>query len=156
MTREPQLILRRIGEENEIPYDLLLLADPSKAAIETYLRKSQVFIAEKNKEIIGAIVLCPLTETSAEIKNIAVKPAFQGKGIGKLMIQQILTIAKEKGYQSLCIGTANASIAQLYIYQKLGFEISEIKRNFFIDNYAEPIYENGIQVKHMIVLRRGL
>jgi len=65
-------------------------------------------------------------------------------------------IAKEKGFKKIIIGTGDAGIKQLYLYQKVGFEIYDIKHRFFIDNYPEPIYENGIQLKHMIMLKKDL
>jgi aminoglycoside 6'-N-acetyltransferase I len=64
--------------------------------------------------------------------------------------------AKEQGYSTILIGTANAAIKQLYLYQKEGFEMSSIKKNFFVDNYPAPILENGILCKHMIMLEKEL
>ena len=96
---------------------------------------------------------CKLT---VEIKNVAVKPEFQGQGIGSYLIENVVQIASLNRQKSICIGTANSSLGQLYLYQKLGFDISEIRKNFFIDNYKEPIYENGIQAKHMIMLTKIL
>jgi hypothetical protein len=44
----------------------------------------------------------------------------------------------------------------LALYQKLGFVKSEIKKNFFLENYTELIIENGIQAVDMIILKRGV
>ncbi len=138
------------------PYELLLLADPSKELVDEYLKLSDVFIAKIDNETVGAIVLFPLTNESVEIKNLAVKPALQGKGSGKFLIENLITVATHRKYKTICIGTANSSIGQLYLYQKLGFEITEIRKDFFIKEYPEPIYENGIQAKHMLMLTRQL
>lgn len=97
-----------------------------------------------------------MTTETVEIKNVAVKPEFQGKGIGSYLIENAVKVASFNRQKSICIGTANSSVGQLYLYQKLGFEITDIKRHFFLDNYAEAIYENGIQAKHMLVLTRQL
>jgi ribosomal protein S18 acetylase RimI-like enzyme len=139
-----------------VPYHLLLLADPSREMVDGYLKQSEVFVAVNDQKVIGTVVLYPKTETLAEIKNIAVDPEFQGKGIGHWLLHNIAGIAKQKGYKAVCIGTANSSIAQLYLYQKLGFEISEIIQGFFTDNYPEPIYEKGIRAKDLIMLVRQL
>jgi ribosomal protein S18 acetylase RimI-like enzyme len=152
----PNLIFQRLDKSDPIPYDLLLLADPSKDLVDEYVKLSEIFIAIQNEETLGVIVLFPLTTKAVEIKNIAVKPAFQGKGIGSYLIENGLKVVARNKKESICIGTANSSVGQLYLYQKLGFEITEIKKNFFIDNYPEPIYENGIQAKHMLVLTRQL
>lgn len=139
-----------------IPYDLLLLADPSKDLVDEYLEQSDIFIAERNKETLGVIVLFPLTEDTAEIKNIAVKPAFQGQGIGSFLIGNVMKAAAIKNYNNIIIGTANSSIGQLHLYQKLGFEITEIRKDFFTENYTDPIFENGIQAKHLLILAKKL
>ncbi|MCD6068010.1 MAG: acetyltransferase [Bacteroidetes bacterium] len=137
-------------------YELLLLADPSKDLVDQYLEQSDTFIARQNEETLGIVILLPLTEEIIEIKNIAVKPEFQGQGIGSYLIENAIKVAALKKYKKILIGTANSSIGQLYLYQKLGFEISEIRKNFFTDNYAEPIYENGVQAKHMLILAKQL
>jgi len=144
------------GKGDPIPYELLLLADPSKYMIDKYLKQSDIFLARQNDETVGIIVLFPLTAETVEIKNIAVRPDFQGKGIGRYLIENVVQTALRNRQKSICIGTANSSIGQLYLYQKLGFEITGIKRDFFTDNYTEPIYENGIQAKHLLVLARQL
>ncbi|HAI77368.1 MAG TPA: GNAT family N-acetyltransferase [Microscillaceae bacterium] len=146
----------KLDQHCQIPYELLLLADPSKELIDNYLKQSEIFVAKQTNEIIGVIVLFPLSAETVEIKNIAVKPAFQGQGIGRYLIEKVVQVALLNQQKSICIGTANSSIGQLHLYQKLGFEITDIKRNFFTDNYAEAIYENGIQAKDMLVLTKQL
>lgn len=146
----------KLNGNDQPPYELLLLADPSKALVDKYLKQSAVFVAKQNEETIGVILLFPLTEAIVEIKNVAVKPEFQGRGIGRYLIENAINVAALEKYKSICIGTANSSIGQLYLYQKLHFEITEIKKFFFTQNYADPIFENGIQAKHMIVLTQDL
>ncbi len=143
------------GYEN-IPYELLLLADPSREMIDAYLKHSRIFVATLDQEVIGTFVLYALSANAAEIKNIAVKNEFQGMGIGKFLLDFAVGVAKSDNYQSICIGTANSSTGQLHLYQKVGFEIKEIIRDFFIDNYPEPLYENGIRAKHKIMLEMKL
>jgi ribosomal protein S18 acetylase RimI-like enzyme len=145
-----------LNSNASIPYHLLLIADPSKEIVDSYLQQSLIFIAEKDKEVVGVIVLFQLSEEAIEIKNIAVRPAFQNQGIGSLLIANAIIIATARNYKRILIGTANSSLAQLHLYQKLGFEISEIKKDFFIKNYPDSIYENGIQAKHLLVLSKEL
>jgi aminoglycoside 6'-N-acetyltransferase I len=146
----------KLDKDNQIPYKLLLLADPSKELVDEYLKPSDIYVARQNGETLGVIVLFPLTTETVEIKNVAVKPEFQGQGIGSFLIENAIQVALLNKQISICIGTANSSVGQLFLYQKLGFEIIDIKRHFFTDNYVEPIYENGIQAKHMLVLTRQL
>lgn len=154
--KDKNLTFDKLNKGEKIPYDLLLLADPSKDLIDEYLKQSDIFTAKQNDKTIGVIVLFPLSVETVEIKNVAVKPEFQGQGIGSHLIENVVQVALSNSQKSICIGTANSSIGQLLLYQKLGFEITDIKRHFFTHNYAEPIYENGIQAKHMLVLTRHL
>lgn len=146
----------RLNDEESLPYNLLLLADPSKELVDKYLKQSDVFVAIQNGETVGVVVLFPLTKVEAEIKNIAVKPELEGQGIGSYLIKNVIKTAKQRKYQKLSIGTANSSIGPLYLYQKHGFEITDIIKCFFINNYPEPIYEDGLQAKHMIILTKDL
>lgn len=156
MIENKNIYFEKLGKDHLIPFELLLLADPSIDLVTNYLEQSEVFVTILNDELVGVIVLFPLTAETIEIKNIAVKTEFQGQGIGSFLIHNAEKVATNNGIKSMCIGTANSSIAQLYLYQKLGFEISELKKDFFTANYKEPIYENGIQAKHMLTLIKHL
>lgn len=155
-TKNQNIFFAKLEKDAPIPYELLLLADPSKELIEEYLKQSDIFTATRNGEMLGVIVLFHLTPETVEIKNLAVKPELQGQGIGSYLIEKVVEIASLESKKNICIGTANSSVKQLYLYQRLGFEISAIKKDFFIENYDEPIYENGIQAKHMLMLTRQL
>lgn len=152
----PDILFEKIDAIEAAVYDLLLLADPSRDCIEEYLRQSEVYTAKRGGELVGVLVCLQHSAALMEIKNIAVKEDLQGQGIGKQLLTKAIALAKDKQYERVCIGTANSSIGQLYLYQKLGFEVNEIIHNFFTDNYPEPIFENGIQAKHMIILTKEL
>ncbi|MNJ03534.1 putative N-acetyltransferase YvbK [compost metagenome] len=60
------------------------------------------------------------------------------------------------GYQTIEVGTGSTGVAQLALYQKCGFRMTGIDRDFFTRHYAEPIYENGMQLKDMVRLSQDL
>ncbi|WP_238655254.1 GNAT family N-acetyltransferase [Paenibacillus piscarius] len=136
--------------------ELLLLADPSPKLVEDYVARGQSFVAEKDNRVIGVYVLLPTRPETAELVNIAVDEEFQGQGIGKQLVNHAIQEAKRLGYKTLEIGTGNSSIGQLALYQKCGFRITGIDKDFFIRHYSEEIYENGMQVVDMIRLSQDL
>lgn len=146
--------IRRLRIDEGIPYALLLEADPSRDVIDSYLECSEIYVALLDDIIIGVYVLCPVNSEAVEIKNISVDDEHQKKGIGTIMLHDAFRRAKESHFKKIIIGTGDTSVGQLYLYQKVGFDITSIKKNFFIDNYPEPLYENGVQVRHMIVLTK--
>jgi aminoglycoside 6'-N-acetyltransferase I len=133
-------------------YPLLLLADPSKEKIDSYLTKSNCFVLELNMKIIGVLVLQKFNETSSEIMNIAIIEEYQNKGFGKKLIKYVVNQSKNEKQQRFVICTGNSSISQLALYQKLGFAIFDIEYNYFTKNYNSPILENGILCSHKICL----
>ena len=149
-------MIRQLRKGEKIPYDLLLLADETLEAIDKYIFGSGIYVLEQENRIIAEYVLQQINRNEVEIKNIAVITDCQGQGIGKFLLRDAACKAKGKGFKTIIIGTGDASIKQLYLYKKEGFEEFDIKKSFFIDNYPEPIYENGIQLKHMIMLKKEL
>ena len=145
-----------LTDSEEVPFDLLELADPSKEQIESYIRTGTCYIAKAASTTIGVVVLEKVDSTTIEIKNIAVKATEQGKGYGKTLLKHAEKMGREAGFEQLLIGTGNSSIGQLALYQKEGFELDSIQKNFFIQNYAAPIFENGIQCKHKVLLKKNL
>jgi ribosomal protein S18 acetylase RimI-like enzyme len=150
------MTIRLLSAEEKLPYDLLLLADPSVKMLEKYIFDSAVYVAIIDTQIVGVFALFPLGKTLIEIKNIAVLEAHQGKSIGKKLLEYAISEAKKQGFEEIQIGTANSSIGQLALYQKMGFEMDSIRKSFFIDNYPETMFENGILVRDMVVLKKRL
>jgi ribosomal protein S18 acetylase RimI-like enzyme len=136
----------------EVPFNLLLLADPSKKAIKKYLKNGTCFVALENNEIVGVYILARINKDAVEIVNIAVAKKNQNKGIGKMLVRDAIRRSKNENIKMILVGTGNSSIGQIAFYQKCGFKIVGIKKNFFVKRYRKPIFENGIQCKDMIRL----
>ncbi|WP_462406108.1 GNAT family N-acetyltransferase [Gracilibacillus sp. Marseille-QA3620] len=144
--------IRLLNDDEQPPMNLLLLADPSKAMIGEYLHRGECYLSEEDGEIIGVYVLLPTRPGTIEIVNLAVEEKRQGMGIGKALVMHAIHRARSQGYKTLEIGTGNSSISQLALYQKCGFRITGIDRNFFIRHYEEDIFENGIPCLDMVRL----
>ena len=67
------------------------------------------------------------------------------------MLRHILEQLKESDVKSVELGTGSFGY-QLTFYQQFGFRVDSIHKDHFIDNYDEPIFENGIQLKDMLRL----
>lgn len=148
--------IRQIEKDEPVPYTLLLDADPSKELIDKYLLQSELYVAILDGRMIGCYVLCFLNDKTAEIKNIAVAEKYQRMGLGAIMLNDAETRAKEKGIACMLICTGTASFDALKLYQRQGYEMTAIKKNYIIENYKEPIFENGIRLKHVVMLEKQL
>jgi len=135
---------------------LLLLADPSEKLVREYCQNGYIFSMNEDNELIGIMVLLPIGEESIEIKNIAVDESYQGNGYGKQLLNHGIEFAKQNEYKRIRIGTGNSSLNQLGLYQKCGFRMIKIDKDFFIRNYEEELFENGIQCRDMVILEQLL
>jgi ribosomal protein S18 acetylase RimI-like enzyme len=150
------IVIRKLRKDDKIPIELLLLADPSKDAINEYINRGTFYIALMHDEIIGAYILLKTRPYTMELINISVKEEKQGLGIGKIMVLDAIEKTKKLGQKTLEVGTGNSSLEQLALYQKCGFRITGIDRNFFIKHYPAEIIENGIRCIDMIRLSREI
>lgn len=137
----------------ELPWDLLLDADPSRQRVESYLESDFTRVAKLGDAIIGVYVLVRHDPITFELMNIAVRDEYRGSGMGRRLLGHAIGLAESKGARIIDVGTGNSSFAALAFYQRAGFRIVSVVPNFFVDNYAQPIVENGIRCVDMIRLR---
>jgi ribosomal protein S18 acetylase RimI-like enzyme len=148
----------KLEPKDNIPFRLLLLADETEEAIEKYIFDCEVYVATKDgqTEPIAVFALYKINNTEIEIKNIAVSEVLQGKGLGGDLITEIKKIAKRQNFKRIIVGTPDYPSRELRFYQKNGFAKCGIRKNFFVDNYAQPIIENGVRLKDMAILKLDL
>ena len=142
--------------DGEYPWDLLLEADPSRARVEAYLSDALTRIAKVDGEAVAVYALVSNTPTCFELMNIAVRDDYRGCGLGRRMVGHALGLAESKGARVIDVGTANSSLDNLAFYQRNGFRIVGVDRDFFTQHYPEPIFENGIQARDRVRLRLEL
>lgn len=152
---EDILIIRRLGDNIEPPYELLNLAEPfMKVAMEDYIKRGICYVAyNNNKELVGTYILLQTQPKTLELVNVSIDEQFRRRGNGKRLVEHAIGQSAIHGAEVMEIGVGNSSIRLLEMYQQNGFNISSIDFDYFIRNFNSPIYENGIHCKHLIKLR---
>ncbi|EHB48566.1 MULTISPECIES: GNAT family N-acetyltransferase [Paenibacillus] len=148
--------IRRLIPGEPPPMDLLLLADPSKRLVEDYIHRGHCYIGEVDSAVIGVYVLLPTRPDTVELVNVAVAEERHGQGFGKQLVNHAVRQAKELGFATIEVGTGSTGVAQLALYQKCGFRMTAIDRDFFVRHYEEEIYENGMRLRDMVRLSQDL
>ena len=134
--------------------DLLLLADEQVEMVEKYLDRGRLFVLEESGEIIAECLVTDEGSGVLEIKNIAVEPRFLGKSYGKALIDFLVRMFS-KDYSVLQVGTGDSPMT-IPFYEKCGFVLHHVVKDFFIENYDHPIIEAGVQLRDMVYLRRQI
>ena len=145
--------IRELKEDKKQFLSLLLLADEQEDMIDRYIEKGTVYVLDDD----GVKCQCVVTDEGngiLEIKNIATKPEYQGKGYGKKLIDFLIMNYRET-YSVLQVGTGDSPLT-VHFYEKCGFIRSHSIKNFFTDYYDHPIYEGGVQLVDMVYLRRNI
>ncbi len=90
----------------------------------------------------GCIGLRKLDAERCEMKRLYVHPQFRGKGLGDLLVRQIIDDARRIGYQKMLLDTFPFMVAAIALYRKYGF-------------YEIPSY-NGSPMKELVYLQLEL
>lgn len=145
-----------MDQGSDIPYQLLLLADETIEAINQYIFDSDIYLLNDDIQDIAVMALYHNSSTELEIKNMAVIESYRSQGIGSVLIDKAKEIARENGYTILTVGTSDTGFQQIKFYEKNGFIKKGVRKDFFIENYAVPMYENGLLMCDMVILAHDL
>ena len=135
---------------------ILLQAEASESALRWSLNNlsDTLYRLDEDGRLAGAASL-RWNKEPCEIVELAIAEARQGQGLGKRMIEYLLAEARHRGKQELFVGTANSSIGNIVFYQKCGFRMDSIRKDYFC-YHQTPDYENGLRVRDMLVFRYDL
>ncbi|WP_100372364.1 GNAT family N-acetyltransferase [Bacillus sp. FJAT-45037] len=150
------MLIRELDQFEQPPIQLLLLADPSESMVQGYLEKGRCYVAEESGEVVGVYIIWPKNKRVIELVNISVAISEQKKGVGKSLVKHAINEAKKSHYKWIEVGTGNSSIDQLAFYQKCGFRMDRIEKNFFLTHYQESIIENDIVCRDKVMLSKSL
>jgi N-acetylglutamate synthase-like GNAT family acetyltransferase len=79
-----------------------------------------VWVAVDQGQVIGGLVLIP-KEDHMLLANIAVRPEYQGKGVGQALLELADAEALDQGYQEIRLITNKARIDNLDMYRRSGW-----------------------------------
>ena len=68
--------------------------------------------------LVGCGALVPLTDTLAEVRSLAIHDSQHGKGIGSLIVQQLVDLARAREYHQVCALTLRENF-----FIRLGFQV---------------------------------
>ena len=84
------------------------------------IREHQVFVVEDNERVIGALVLC-VKDEGFLLDVIAVEPHWQGRGVGRLLLEFAEAEAQRQGYHSIYLYTHEKMTENQALYSKIGY-----------------------------------
>lgn len=104
------------GMEDE---DGRILTDPIHYVLEP---GGHIFIAETDSRTIGCCALVLMRPGVYEVAKMAVSEELRGHGIGRLILEHVITRARDLGAHELELATNTRLANAVHLYESLGFQ----------------------------------
>jgi ribosomal protein S18 acetylase RimI-like enzyme len=142
------------GPEREAFVPLLLLAD-AEPQVHGYLHLGDLYAlrgADGGPLGVTLVLPDPTEPGTAELRAVAVDPTQHNRGLGRRMLAGVVADLRARGFRRSVVGTSNAGIGQIAFYQKAGFRLWRIERDYFTleKGYDPDERENGLPHRDMI------
>ncbi|WP_294975622.1 ribosomal protein S18-alanine N-acetyltransferase [uncultured Leuconostoc sp.] len=110
------------------------LSELSRPNVRLYL------VVERNEQVIGfAGVAYQRDQRDMHITNIAIVPVWQNKGLGTLIINELLDFSSQLGVDTMSLEARASNRSAIVLYTRLGFQQSGIKKGYYIGDHEDAV-----------------
>ena len=90
---------------------------------QSYFERGGTFcvLEEKDGSIIGAYGLYPVDRKTCELRKMYLHSSYRGKGLGKLLLEEALSKARQIGFEKMALETASVLKEAISLYKSYGF-----------------------------------
>lgn len=89
----------------------------------------QVWVAKVDGKRVGTISLVQTNDNHWQVRWFVLDPLYQGLGIGKQLVQQLMTFVQENHIENIYLWTVSDLSAARHLYRQAGFQRVEVKTN---------------------------
>ena len=113
----------------------------SRSAFEEELaqnRLARYIVAEENGAIVGYAGTW-LVINEAHVTNVAVSSQRRREGIGRLLMQKLMELARDNDMESMTLEVRVSNAAARHLYQQLGFVEAGIRKNYYSETKEDAL-----------------
>ena len=145
--------IKLITENKKVFLDLLLLADEQENMIDKYLERGDLF-ALYDGDLKSVCVVTEERNGTFEVQNLATYEKYHRQGYASKLMRHIFDYYKGQG-RTMIVGTGDVPNTMGF-YESRGFVFSHKIKDYFIEHYDHPMFENGIQLRDKVYLVKNL
>ena len=113
----------------------------SRSAFEEELaqnRLARYLVAEENGQVVGYAGMW-LVINEAHVTNVAVSGSRRGEGIGRLLMETLMELARENGMGSMTLEVRVSNMVARHLYETLGFAEAGIRKNYYSETKEDAL-----------------
>lgn len=95
-------------------------------------------VAEQGREVIG-YAGCWIIFDEAHVTNVAVLPAWRGRGVGAGLMAALIAVAKKLGARRMTLEVRPANLAARRLYDRLGFAAYGLRPGYYADTGEDAL-----------------
>ncbi len=88
------------------------------------------WVCEHNGEVIGYGVLMVVLD-EAHLLNISVAKAWQGRGLGRALLDHFIEVAKRHGGQMMFLEVRPSNKSAIGLYESMGFNEFSVRKGYY-------------------------
>lgn len=96
---------------------------------------SEVWVLIDSHDILGYLIIRKIFD-EAEILRIGIRPVFQGKGLGKKLLGEVIKILEREGIRRMFLEVNKENKIAYNLYKKFGFEEVYIRKGYYVNEDA--------------------
>ncbi len=119
----------------------------AKSVVEFYEaydpERSHIWIVEDADGKRKASLVLHERGGAAQLRFFLILPEFQGKGLGRKLLNQFMVFAREKGYQSSYLWTTEEQKVAVGLYEAFGYRLAEERSS---SAFGKPLVDRKYEV----------
>ncbi|HBD7219292.1 TPA: ribosomal protein S18-alanine N-acetyltransferase, partial [Legionella pneumophila] len=101
-----------------------------------------------DSSILAGYIISRISNNSCHILNLCIAKPLQSKGLGRKLLQTVLySLSKYTQTESVILEVRPSNSAALHLYETMGFEKVEIKKDYYKDKNT---VEDAILLKKLL------
>jgi putative acetyltransferase len=80
-----------------------------------------IILAKQNDVTVGCIALKQIDEGVCEMKRLYVRPVARGKGLGRKLVEELISFARKSSYANMKLDTVSKLKEAISLYRSFGF-----------------------------------